>query len=78
MNKGLVESKFGSHAGRNSMLTRDVSKSPYKNPTSLNVPAPSEYAPKSHEMAKEYSPRNTNGFPQGGSPINGMQMYNTA
>ena len=62
INKGQVESKFGSHAGRNSLITRDISKSPYQNPTSQQVPAPSEYAPRSHEMAKEFSPRNTNGF----------------
>ena len=65
MIKGHVDAKFGSHAGRNSMLTRDVSKSPYKNPTSLSNPAPNCYAPKTHEMSKDFSPRNSVGFQQG-------------
>ena len=55
--KGPVDVRFGSNAGRNSLLTRDVHKSPYKNPTSLSNPAPSQYAPRQHEMGKNFSPR---------------------
>ena len=65
MIKGPVDQKFGSHAGRNSLLTRDVSKSPYKNPTSMSNPAPNRYAPKMHEMSKDFSPRNSVGFQKG-------------
>ena len=33
------------------MIFRDVSKSPYKNPTNLENPAPVTYAPKTHEIS---------------------------
>ena len=50
--KGPTESKFGSNITRNCLIHRDVSKSPFKNPTSLDNPSPAQYAPKTHELSK--------------------------
>lgn len=58
--KGPVDTSFGTMQERDSLLTRDVSKSPFKNPTCLENPSPSQYAPRLHEMSKEFSPRNPN------------------
>ena len=40
------------------MLNRDVSRSPFKNPSLLENPSPSQYVSRQHEMAREFSPRN--------------------
>lgn len=53
--KGPIDTKFGSRVERDSLLQRDVSKSPFKNPTSFEVPAPIQYAPRLHEMAAQFS-----------------------
>ena len=50
--KGPTESKFGSNVTRNNLIHRDVSKSPFKNPTCLDNPSPAQYAPKTHELSK--------------------------
>ena len=55
MIKGPVDTKFGSVAERTSLLQRDMSKSPFKNPTSLDNPSPSAYKVKHHEMSKDFS-----------------------
>ena len=38
-----------------SLLLRDVSKSPFKNPTSVENPSPQQYKPNLHEMSRDYS-----------------------
>ena len=58
--KGPVDTRFGTIQERNSLLQRDVSKSPFKNPTSFENPSPNQYAPRQHEMSREFSPRNPN------------------
>ena len=55
MLKGPVDTQFGSTVERNSLLLRDVSKSPFKNPTNLENPSPSQYRSNLHEMSREYS-----------------------
>ena len=42
---GVTEAGFGSSAKRDGMIFRDVSRSPYKNPTSISSPAPDQYNP---------------------------------
>ena len=49
--RGPNKVSFGSNLPRNTLIFRDVSKSPFKNPTNLENPAPVAYAPKSHEMS---------------------------
>jgi len=49
--KGPVDHKFGSSAERVSLLNRDISKSPFKNPTTMENPSPSQYAPRNHEVS---------------------------
>ena len=53
--KGAVDTKFGSTVDRSSLLLRDVSKSPFKNPTCAENPSPHQYKPTSHEMSKDFS-----------------------
>lgn len=53
--KGPVDPKFGTLAMRTSMLNRDVSKSPFKNPTNLENPSPSQYVTNQHELGKEFA-----------------------
>ena len=55
--KGPVDTSFNTVAERTSLLNRDVSKSPFKNPTTLDNPSPSQYGPRQHEMSKDFSPR---------------------
>lgn len=38
--KGPTQSTFGSNVERNNLIHRDVSKSPFKNPTNLDNPSP--------------------------------------
>ena len=59
--KGPVDTQFGSVAERNSLLNRNVSISPFKNPTSVENPSPHHYVPHQHEMSKDFSnsPRQT-------------------
>lgn len=49
--KGPKKGGFGSTIPRTTLIFRDVSKSPYKNPSNLESPAPSQYAPVSHQMS---------------------------
>ena len=55
--KGPIDTQFGAISDRTSLLNRDVSKSPFKNPTNLENPSPSQYVPRHHEMSKDVSPR---------------------
>ena len=43
MIKGRLQDGFGTDANREPLFHRDVSKSPYKNPTSLDGPEPGRY-----------------------------------
>ena len=38
-----MDTKFGSTQNRDSLIARDVSKSPFKNPTTLENPSPVAY-----------------------------------
>ena len=58
--KGPIDTQFGSTVDRNSLLLRDVSKSPFKNPTNLENPSPSQYKPNPHEMSREFGGSTTN------------------
>ena len=60
--RGPAKVSFGSNLPRNTLIFRDVSRSPFKNPTSLENPAPSTYAPKNHEtslISKDRKGRNS-------------------
>ena len=54
MIKGPVDIKFGAVADRTSLLHRNVSKSPFKNPTAISGPSPTQYAPNMHEISKNF------------------------
>lgn len=51
--KGPVDTQFGSTVDRNSLLQRDISKSPFKNPTNIENPSPNQYKSNLHEMGRE-------------------------
>jgi len=46
MIKGRVQDSFGADAQRESLLHRDIAKSPFTNPNTLNNPDPGTYTPK--------------------------------
>lgn len=46
MIKGRVQDNFGTDALRESLLHRDIAKSPFTNPNTLNNPDPGLYTPK--------------------------------
>jgi hypothetical protein len=51
MVKGKTKAGFGSAIPRTTLIHRDVSKSPFRDPTRLDNPAPSKYDYKGLEMS---------------------------
>ena len=43
---GVTESGFGTSAKRENLILRDISRSPFKDPTTVENPAPDYYSPK--------------------------------
>jgi len=53
---GVTESGFGTSAKRDNLILRDISRSPFKDPTIVENPAPDHYSPK--KSPKQTSPIN--------------------
>lgn len=48
--RGPVDTKFGTTQNRDSLIARDISKSPFKNPTNLENPSPVAYNPRNNNF----------------------------
>lgn len=60
--KGPKKGTFGSTMPRDNLLFRDITRSPFNNPTNLDNPGPDAYAHKSHEISAsvQKSPKGRN------------------
>ena len=72
--KGPTQSTFGSNVERNNLIHRDVSKSPFKNPTNLDNPSPAQYAPKLHEAGAMPPSPGRGSLPAANSPSSNLAL----